>query len=321
MENEEPKKMLAMDAGLISIAMCTYNGEKYLAEQLESIVNQSYRNLEIVIVDDCSSDSTLSILNAYSTKDDRIRVIANDENIGFVRNFEKAINECRGELVALADQDDIWFPEKISRLVDSIGDNWLIYSKVSVIDSDGVRQNVEFPTVNRLEGQCALSLILNNCVTGHACLIRRELLELAMPAMSKMPYHDQWLAIVAASRGKLKAGNEILSLYRKHDSNAVWSAKSKRRIAKYVHVSNKFRKSCNFITLVLNSCVLYEKEQTLLEDFYKKYIANDVVFYNYGLKKFLLENSNDFLALFDERERYIKKLCRGKWYFVLVPFA
>lgn len=305
----------------VSIAMCTYNGAMYIREQLDSILNQTYDNIELVISDDCSQDETLSILREYESKDDRIRVFQNPANIGFVRNFENAMAACDGDYIALADQDDIWFPEKISRLVDSIGDNWLIYSKVSVIDGNGVRQDVEFPTVNRLEGQCALSLILNNCVTGHACLMRRELLELAMPAMSKMPYHDQWLAIVAASRGKLKAGNEILSLYRKHNSNAVWSAKSKRRIAKYVHVSNKFRKSCDFITLVLNSCVLNEQEQTLLEDFYQKYIVNDVVFYNYGLKKFLLENSNDFLALFDERERYIKKICRGKWYFVLVPFA
>ena len=306
---------------LISIAMCTYNGEQYLSEQLDSIVSQSYTNLEIVIVDDCSSDGTVDILKKYEKCDRRIRLICNDENLGFVRNFEKAINECRGEFIALADQDDIWFDEKISRLVADIGENWLIYSKVAVIDSGGVRQDVEFPTVNRLEGYCALSLILNNCVTGHACLMRRELLELAMPAMSKMPYHDQWLAIVAASRGKLKAGSEILSLYRKHNSNAVWSAKSKRRIPKYVHVSNKIQKTCDFISLVISSGVLDSDEQRFLEILYKKYIRNDAVFINYRLKKFLLSNSDKFLGLFNEKERYVRKMCRGKWYFIFVPFA
>jgi glycosyltransferase involved in cell wall biosynthesis len=309
------------DGQLISIAMCTYNGEKYLVEQLDSIVRQSYRNLEIVIVDDCSTDNTLSILNSYAVKDDRIRVIANDENIGFVRNFEKAINECSGELVALADQDDIWFPEKIKCLAENIGENWLIYSKVAVVNSDGEPQDVEFPTVNRLEGRCALSLILNNCVTGHACLMRRELLKRAMPFMSEMPYHDQWLAIVAASYGKLKAGDEVLSFYRRHNSNAVLGAKPKRRIAKYIQVSNKFRKSCDFISLVLDSGVLGEDEQSLLNIFYKKFTLNNSVFFNYELKKFLLGHSDTFLGLIPEKERYVKKVCRGKWYFILVPFS
>ncbi|MBW2942277.1 glycosyltransferase family 2 protein [Zhongshania aquimaris] len=321
MDSKENISIVGCDGGLVSIAMCTFNGEQYLVEQLDSIVSQSYTNLEIVIVDDCSSDGTVDILKKYAKCDRRIRLICNDENLGFVRNFEKAINECRGEFIALADQDDIWFDEKISRLVADIGENWLIYSKVAVIDSGGVRQDVEFPTVNRLEGYCALSLILNNCVTGHACLMRRELLELAMPAMSKMPYHDQWLAIVAASRGKLKAGSEILSLYRKHNSNAVWSAKSKRRIPKYVHVSNKIQKTCDFISLVISSGVLDSDERGLLEILYRKYIRNDIVFFNYELKRFLLSNHDKFLGLFKEKERYVKRLCRGKWYFILIPFA
>ena len=321
MTSENQKTCSQSNDALISIAMCTYNGERYLAEQLDSIVNQSYINLEIIVVDDCSSDGTVDILTDYAKRDGRIRLICNDENLGFVRNFEKAISESRGDLIALADQDDIWFPEKIAKLAEDIGDDWLIYSKVGVIDGSGVRQNIEFPNVNRLEGYCALSLILNNCVTGHACLMKRAVIELAMPAMSKMPYHDQWLAIVAASRGKLKAGGEILSLYRKHDSNAVWSAKSKRRIPKYVHVSNKIQKTCDFISLVISSGVLDSDEQRFLEILYKKYIRNDTVFFNYGLKKFLLSNSDKFLGLFNEKERYVRKMCRGKWYFIFVPFA
>lgn len=321
MGSQEDNTVVTCDESLVSIAMCTYNGEQYLAEQLDSIVGQTYANLEIVIVDDCSSDGTLDILTEYAKRDNRIRLICNDENLGFVRNFEKAINECRGDLIALADQDDIWFLNKISCLVENIGEDWLIYSKVAVIDSNGVRQDVEFPTVNRIEGRCALSLILNNCVTGHACLIRRELLELAMPAMSQMPYHDQWLAIVAASRGKLKAGSDVLSLYRKHDSNAVWGSKSRRRIPKHIHVSNKFRKSCDFILPVIQSGILSAEEQLLLEAFYKKYIRNESVFYNFELKRFLNKNGDHFLCLFDKRESFVKKICRGKWYFVLVPFA
>jgi glycosyltransferase involved in cell wall biosynthesis len=307
---------------LVSIAMCTYNGERYLSEQLDSIISQSYKNLEIVIVDDCSTDGTLNMLNEYACRDLRIRVISNQSNIGFVRNFKKAMSECRGELISLADQDDIWFPEKITNLVDNIGDNWLIYSKVSVVNSEGVEQlGVEFPTVNRLEGTCALSLILNNCVTGHACLMRRKLLDHAMPSISRMPYHDQWLAIVAATYGKLKAGDEVLSYYRKHSNNAVWRSKSKRREFKFMKATKNLRRSCAFISEVIQSGVLVAEDQSLLERFYRLYRRNEVVFYNFKLKYFLLSNSDAFLGLFNKRDKYINKLCRGKWYFILVPFV
>ena len=316
-----PEPELQRDGNLISIAMCTYNGEKYLSEQLDSIVNQSYQNLEIVIVDDCSTDNTLSLLKGYADRDSRIRIVCNDKNIGFVRNFEKAINECRGDLIALADQDDIWFSAKITRLAESIGDNWLIYSEVAVVDSEGVKQDTQFPRVNRIEGRCALSLILNNCVTGHACLMRRELLNLAMPSMSGMPYHDQWLAIVAAAHGKLKASDEVLSFYRKHNSNAVLKSKTKRKVSKIESVTEKFQASCKLVSLVLSSGVLEQEDQVLLAEFYRLFSLNDSVVFNFKLKKFLLGNSEEFLKLFNNHERYANKLCRGKWYFKLLPFA
>ena len=310
-----------LDDELISVAMCTYNGEKYLAEQLDSILGQSYRNLEIIIVDDCSTDNTVKLLTDYASRDSRVCVLQNESNLGFVRNFEKAINSCSGHLVALADQDDIWFPDKLRRLSEDIGDNWLIYSKVAVVDANGVEQNETFPRVNRLEGQCALSLIMNNCVTGHACLMRCELLQVAMPFISDMPYHDQWLAIVAASRGKLKAGDEVLSYYRKHSSNAVMRSKTKRNISKREHVVSKFKAVSEFVEKVLKSGILNRSEQYLLEEFSEKYIKNERVFYNFELKHFLLKHSDTFLGLFNGRKRYIKKMCRGKWYFILLPFS
>jgi glycosyltransferase involved in cell wall biosynthesis len=319
--NQVPEVMNQHDGELISIAMCTYNGEEYLSEQLDSIVNQSYRNLEIVIVDDCSADNTLGLLKEYALRDSRIRIISNDKNIGFVRNFEKAMSECKGDLIALADQDDIWFPEKIARLAASIGDSWLIYSEVTVINSDGVEQDVRFPTVKRIDGSCALSLILNNCVTGHACLMRRKLLTVAMPSMSDMPYHDQWLAIVAGAHGKLKASDEVLSFYRKHGGNAVLKSKSKRKESKVVSANKKFYKTCKFVSLVISSGVLSKEDCERLSEFYRLFSRNELVVYNFKLKKFLFDNADDFLRLFDDRERAAKKFCRGKWYFLLVPFS
>src|ERR1700741_3685870 len=105
---------------LVSVALCTYNGEKFLEKQLDSIFLQDYSNLEIVVVDDCSKDNTWDILQRYAHNNERLRLYRNRRNLGYSRNFEKAIKLCRGDLIALADQDDIWEKEKIRILANSM---------------------------------------------------------------------------------------------------------------------------------------------------------------------------------------------------------
>ena len=95
---------------MISIAMATFNGEKYLREQIDSILAQTHQNFELVICDDCSTDGTAGILREYETQDSRIRVYVNERNIGFKKKFERAISLCKGEYIALSDQDDVWRP-------------------------------------------------------------------------------------------------------------------------------------------------------------------------------------------------------------------
>ena len=103
---------------LVSVVMATYNGDKFIRLQIESILNQSYSNLEIVVVDDASSDNTLTILQEYANADDRISIYPNDKNIGFVANFERGLMLVKGEYIALSDQDDIFdknFDSKVER--------------------------------------------------------------------------------------------------------------------------------------------------------------------------------------------------------------
>src|SRR5690606_33629827 len=109
-----------MDSPLISIALCTYNGEKFLAEQLDSIVNQTYKNIEIIAVDDCSTDRTLTILQKYASKDVRVKVYSNKTNKGYSKNFEYAISLCTGDYIAVSDQDDIWVSDKLELLINKI---------------------------------------------------------------------------------------------------------------------------------------------------------------------------------------------------------
>src|ERR1700742_3478188 len=98
---------------LISVALCTYSGEKFLQEQMDSILAQTYKNLEIVIVDDCSTDRTIDIINSYAEKDKRIKLFQNDTNLGFNKNFEKALSLTTGEYISISDQDDTWLPQKL----------------------------------------------------------------------------------------------------------------------------------------------------------------------------------------------------------------
>lgn len=124
-------------AKMISIAMATYNGEKYLREQLDSILAQTVQDFELIVCDDCSTDLTMQILNEYAERDSRIKVFENEENLGFKKNFEKVIGLCSGNYIALSDQDDIWLPEHLEVLYKNIGEKSTSWGNSLLIDSNG----------------------------------------------------------------------------------------------------------------------------------------------------------------------------------------
>ena len=116
--------------------MTTYNGEKYLREQIDSILNQTYKDIELVICDDGSTDSTREILKEYEAKDKRVRIFFNETNLGFKKNFEKAASLCRGDYIAFSDQDDIWLPFKLERSISLIGENDIYCSNAILVDEN-----------------------------------------------------------------------------------------------------------------------------------------------------------------------------------------
>ena len=124
---------------LISVVMATYNGERFLAEQLDSIFLQSYPNIELIIVDDVSVDGTVAIIKSYCEKHSNIRLYVNDENLGYIKNFEKGMLLATGALIALSDQDDIWVTDKLSILFEGIAEHEIIYSDSELIDETGKR--------------------------------------------------------------------------------------------------------------------------------------------------------------------------------------
>ena len=310
-----------MTAPRVSVAMCTYNGAQFVTAQLESILNQTCRDLEVVIVDDASTDETPDILERFQHKDSRIRLLRNEVNQGFLKNFERALDACSADIIALADQDDIWFENKIEVLLGELDDNLLVYSNVSLIDELGEPLDAVFPSVKRLSGHCALALIMNNCVTGHACLIRRELLNQALPFPEGVRVHDQWLAIVAAASGRLRASDQFLSLYRKHSNNAVFKRKGKRRVSKADQKTASDAKCFGLAQAMLASKLFDARETALLKRFDELLRRNQHCFYNRQLDQFLMEHQEDFLLLFSDRKKAAKKLSRGRWYYRVLPFA
>ena len=203
---------------LISIALCTYNGETYLPVQLDSLLAQDWENLEIVVVDDGSTDRTREILLDYASRDPRISVTFNEQNLGFFANFEKAFSLTKGEFIAPCDQDDWWHPQKIEGLHAAIGERAIAYCDSLFVDSQGLSLNRKASEVLRMvEGKDPATFVFGNCVSGHAMLVRRNLLERAMP-FPKGRFHDWWMAFVAASTEGLVFVPEPWVHYRQHAS-------------------------------------------------------------------------------------------------------
>lgn len=207
-------------ASLVSIALCTYNGEHFLAEQLESILQQTYNQLEIVIVDDCSTDDTVSVIKKYIAKDNRIIYYKNSTNLGYNKNFEKAISLCNGTYVAIADQDDIWAANKIELMLSK----WpqrskFIFSLSGSFNDADFENRTDAPTVFYSDIDDTRKLVFNSPVHGHACMFQRDFFKECTPFPNDI-FYDWWMSMHAASTGILGCVPLTLTWHRVHSSNS-----------------------------------------------------------------------------------------------------
>jgi glycosyltransferase involved in cell wall biosynthesis len=201
---------------LVSIAVCTYNGQTYLREQLDSLVNQSYPQLEIIVADDCSNDDTLMILEDYSKEFSYFKYYKNEINLGYVKNFERVISLCSGEYIALSDQDDVWSLDKIRLQIDSIGDHALIYHNSICIDERGKTLSKKLSDVYTLyQGDTPYPFLFFNCVSGHSMLFSKQIIPDLIP-FPKDYFHDRWIAMISSERGGIKLLQQDLVKYRQH---------------------------------------------------------------------------------------------------------
>ena len=213
----------------ISIVLATYNGSLFLSEQLESIVTQTYPNIEIIVVDDCSTDNTIEILKSFQIKYCNLKIFLNDTNLGYVKNFEKGCSLATGEYIALCDQDDYWHPEKLSKMQAAIGDYPLIYCDSILCDETltPIGENIS-DRVNCRDFDNCLQQAIFCRIYGHATLINKSFLDKTLPFLAIIP-HDWWLCYMDTFYGGTKYLPEPLASYRQHSANIFGAAGGKRK--------------------------------------------------------------------------------------------
>jgi glycosyltransferase involved in cell wall biosynthesis len=238
---------------LVSVVLGTYNGEAYLHEQLHSILAQTWPALEIIAIDDGSRDRTVDILREYAARDARIRVVVNEHNLGFVRNFEKGCRLAAGTYIALCDQDDYWFPEKITKMVGAIDGYPMVYCDSDLCDEAlqplgrRISDLVHYQSFDDCRQLCVFSRMY-----GHATLITRDLFERASPFLEEVP-HDGWLAYHATLYGGVLYLPEVLVKYRQHAGNVFGVIGRKKKKDTPFQRAQKRRKELTRIRIRMNA--------------------------------------------------------------------
>ncbi|TDG37147.1 glycosyltransferase family 2 protein [Pedobacter changchengzhani] len=209
---------------LISIALCTYNGASFLEEQIMSILNQTHKNIELVIVDDCSTDNTFQISENLAFLYPQIKSFRNTHNLGFNKNFEKAIELTTGEYVAISDQDDIWLPSKLEVLLDNIKDKWLVFSNSKLIDEEDKELGKQILKPDfTLEGKSYKSFLFYNSVTGHTSMFNKSFVTYFTPIPPE-GYYDWWMGFIAMYHNQAICVNQCLTLHRIHQKSVTFNA-------------------------------------------------------------------------------------------------
>ncbi|WP_158559139.1 glycosyltransferase [Deminuibacter soli] len=216
--------MQASNAPFISVVMCTYNGEKFIDEQVQSILQQTWQNMELIIVDDCSTDSTWQKLQQWQQQSTLVKLHRNAHNLGYNKNFEYAIQLAAGDLIALSDQDDIWLSEKLERLVPCFNDaqTVLAHSR-SVRLENGKLDFHKVSLQHQFSGNDTRRLLFFNQMMGHDAMFRRSLVQHIVPIPERMSY-DWWIAVVATCYGNIAAVPDFLVHHRIHGSNNFFSS-------------------------------------------------------------------------------------------------
>ena len=212
---------------MISVCIPTYNGQKYIKQQLESILIQLSQDDEIIISDDSSSDDTLNIIK--SLNDSRITVFENNTFHSPIYNLENALKYAKGDYIFLSDQDDIWKKNKVKIIIDNLQHSNLVVHDAEIIDEHNNLINESFYKTNKTHSGVIHNLLKNGFI-GCCMAFNRKVLEVCLPFPKNIPMHDSWIGIKTYCTVKnVKFIPDKLIEYRRHGNNASASGEKSKR--------------------------------------------------------------------------------------------
>ena len=223
----------------ISIALATYNGERYVEEQLRSLAEQSRPPDELVVSDDASTDATVSLVEQFAaTAPFTVKVLPAAERLGYAGNFNRALEATTGDLVFLCDQDDSWFPEKLAVMsaeATAHPEAMVLMNDVRIVHAD-----LSDAGITKLQQFAAAGIGVDRYVMGAAAVIRREFLEALLPIPPTYPAHDDWIVKPAIGMKRRHLHAVPLQRYRMHESNtSQFRVNSARRVSRFSVVRSR----------------------------------------------------------------------------------
>jgi len=267
---------------MISILLATYNGEKYLKEQLDSLFYQTYQDFKILVRDDGSKDSTVNIIREYEkVYPSKIKLIQDDYgNMGSSKSFMMLLQYCDSEYIMFCDQDDVWLPNKIELSLQKIQElqkasvkdiPLLVFTDLHVVDESLKIIENSFWKYQKLIPKTAKNwkkLVAQNVITGCTIIINKKAKEVSLPLVIDMMIHDQWIGVNVAKYGKIEYIDKQTILYRQHGSNVAGAHSYGLK-----YISNKLIQTKKILNY-FQKASKYFKEISILEIIFYKIQTN-----------------------------------------------
>jgi glycosyltransferase involved in cell wall biosynthesis len=286
--------LYSMEKPLVSVVLCTYNGERFIEEQVDSILRQSYSPLELIISDDSSSDNTVQLLKRYEN-DARVKIFYQPTNIGLTNNFGFAALQSKGSLIAFSDQDDVWLENKIEKLVAAIGNSNLVYTDSLLTDENGNSLHKKLSSLrNMYSGDDSRCYILYSCVWGHGMMVTRKLLEQSLPIPQPL-HHDTWITFQGFIHGGIKYLDDALTLYRQHESSVSTTIPQKHARRKKTDRYIAYQKQLQWIEYMQSS--EREEYQSFYKELVRLYKTKEKTFYAFSLVFFMFRFRKELFRL------------------------
>lgn len=285
-----------MENPKLCILLASYNGEKYISEQLDSIINQTYKNWELIIRDDGSKDETVTILNKYEKKDERIKILRDDKgNLGFLKNFEELLFNAKEEFVLFSDQDDFWLKNKLEKFVEKIRDlDEKVLSKPLLVHCNSLvcDEKLEIIKEKFIDSKIAKKnnsniYFFEYIVQGSTSMVNKKMIRESLPFLKSVTLHDRYFHLLSQFLGTRVFIDESLVKYRQHERNEIGANRS-------------------IIKNIMSKKYFYVEDRKLIEEIKEKYIK--------CLRKRDLNDIEKYLEVTDRNKNRLERFWLSKYF-------